>query len=50
MSKEEKIWLLAKKIGVNGGENDQFFIEKIKEMEVRDKDAKKKLVDLNGSL
>lgn len=50
MSEEEKIWHLAKKIGVNGNDNDQFFIEKIKRLEARDKDAKKKMVNLNGSL
>lgn len=36
-------------IGVNGEGNDQIFIEKIKEMEIRDKEAKKKLANQNGS-
>lgn len=49
LAKEEKIWLLAKKIGVNGNDKEQFFIEKIKEMEARDKEASKKSVNLNGS-
>lgn len=48
MTKEEKIWHLAKKIGVNGNDNDEVFIKMIKDLEVRDKDAKKKMEDQNG--
>lgn len=49
VSKEEKIWSLAKKIGGCGNDVDQAYIERIKEMEDRDKEASKKMVNLNGS-
>lgn len=48
ISKEEKIWLLATKTGVNGNDNDQLFIRKIKEMEGRDKEAKRKMENQSG--
>lgn len=43
LTKEEKIWMFAKKIGVTGVASDQDNIEKIKEMEARDKEARSKM-------
>lgn len=43
MSKEEKIWAFAKKIGVSGRGPDHVSVRIIKEMEIRDKDASRKM-------
>lgn len=46
LSKGEKIWAFAKKIGVilKSNDDEQMVVDKIKAMEVRDKEAKRKMV------
>lgn len=49
ISKEEKIWNVAKLIGVSGEGSDELYIKKIKEMEARDKACKGKKETLLGA-
>lgn len=49
LSKEEKIWNFAHKIGVNGNDEDQNIIKRIHDMEIRDKESKRKM-DVSKSI
>lgn len=51
LSKVEKIWDFAKRIGVtiNPNVDEQVIIDKIESMEARDKEAKRKMVNPNGA-